>query len=314
MGRVSKTKCFAMHTYLPIAELSVSMPLLFGLGLIVGVMSGLFGVGGGFILTPLLFMIGIPSAVAVGTQGNLIVASSYSALRPHVRRKTVDFPMGLALLVGGIAGSFLGVRVFHLLTQLGQIDLIIKLSYVFLLGIIGALMMVEALNTLRKRRTGANVVPKRKHHSWVHGLPLRYRFRVSGLYISVIPPIGVGLAVGVLSAIMGVGGGFIMVPAMIYLLGMPTKTVIGTSLFQITIMASFTTLMHATENQTVDFVLAFYLLVGGVIGAQIGSRLGLKLNAEILRFLLAALVLAISLKIAVELVLTPSEMFSLMVH
>ncbi len=300
-----------MHTYLPIAELSVSMPLLFGLGLIVGVMSGLFGVGGGFILTPLLFMIGIPSAVAVGTQGNLIVASSFSAVLAHLRRRTVDYPMGVALLVGGISGSFLGVQVFHLLTELGQIDLFIKLCYVLLLGVIGALMMIEALNTLRKRKSGQSLVPKRKHHSWVHGLPFRYRFRISGLYISVIPPIGVGIAVGVLSAIMGVGGGFIMVPAMIYILGMPTKTVIGTSLFQITIMASFTTLMHAVENQTVDFVLAFFLLIGGVVGAQIGSRLGLRLNADVLRILLAGLVLSIALKIAVELGLVPFELYSL---
>lgn len=301
-----------MHTYLPIAEISTSVPVLFGLGSIVGVLSGLFGVGGGFILTPLLFMIGIPSAIAVGTQGNLIVGSSFSGLLAHLQRKTVDFPMGIALLVGGLGGSFLGVQVFRWLTQLGQIDLVIKLSYVGLLGVIGALMMIEAVSALRRRKSGGKVMLKRKHHSWIQALPFRYRFRTSGLYISVIPPISVGVLVGIMSAIMGVGGGFIMVPAMIYLLNMPTKTVIGTSLFQITILAGFTTLMQAITNFTVDFVLAFYLLIGGVVGAQIGTRLGAKLDAETLRVLLAGLVLAVSVKIGFELVLTPSEPYSIM--
>ncbi len=300
-----------MHSYLPIAELSVSVPLLFSLGLLVGILSGLFGVGGGFILTPLLFMIGIPSAVAVGTQGNLIVGSSFSGLLAHIRRKTVDVPMGIALLVGGIAGSFVGVQIFHWLTTLGQVDLVIKLSYVGLLGTIGTLMMIEAVSALRRRISGQKYTSKRAGHSWVQKLPLRYRFRTSGLYISVIPPIGVGVLVGVMAAIMGVGGGFIMVPAMIYLLNMPTKTVIGTSLFQITFLAGFTTLMHATENHTVDFVLALYLMLGGVIGAQIGTRLGLKLNADTLRVLLAAMVLAVSVKIGFELVLRPSEAYSI---
>ncbi|MEJ1992211.1 MAG: sulfite exporter TauE/SafE family protein [Maritimibacter sp.] len=300
-----------MHSFLPIAELSVSVPLLFSLGLIVGVLSGLFGVGGGFILTPLLFMIGIPSAVAVGTQGNLIVGSSFSGLLAHMRRKTVDIPMGIALLIGGIIGSFFGVQVFHWLTTLGQVDLVIKLSYVGLLGVIGAMMMVEAVRALRRRLSGQKYSVKRPGHSWVQKLPLRVRFRTSGLYISVIPPVGVGMLVGVMAAIMGVGGGFIMVPAMIYLLNMPTKTVIGTSLFQITFLAGFTTLMHAIENHTVDFVLALYLMMGGVIGAQIGTRLGLKLNADVLRVLLAAMVLAVSVKIGFELVLRPAELYSI---
>ncbi|MEJ2023019.1 MAG: sulfite exporter TauE/SafE family protein [Maritimibacter sp.] len=300
-----------MHSFLPIAELSVSVPLLFSLGLIVGILSGLFGVGGGFILTPLLFMIGIPSAVAVGTQGNLIVGSSFSGLLAHMRRKTVDIPMGIALLIGGIIGSFFGVQVFHWLTTLGQVDLVIKLSYVGLLGVIGAMMMVEAVRALRRRLSGQKYSVKRPGHSWVQKLPLRVRFRTSGLYISVIPPVGVGMLVGVMAAIMGVGGGFIMVPAMIYLLNMPTKTVIGTSLFQITFLAGFTTLMHAIENHTVDFVLALYLMMGGVIGAQIGTRLGLKLNADVLRVLLAAMVLAVSVKIGFELVLRPAELYSI---
>jgi len=301
-----------MHVYLPIAEISASVPLLMGLGLGVGILSGLFGVGGGFILTPLLFMIGIPSAIAVGTQGNLIVGSSVSGVLAHLRRKTVDFPMGLALLAGGIFGSFFGVKVFHWLTTLGQIDLVIKLAYVLLLGTIGATMMIEAMAAIRARSKGKKIGTNRKHHSWIQGLPLRVRFRASGLYISVIPPVAVGALVGVMAAIMGVGGGFIMVPAMIYLLGMPTKTVIGTSLFQITFLAAFTTLMQAIENQTVDFVLALVLMVGGVIGAQIGSRLGQKLNADTLRLLLATMVLLVSVKIAFELAIPPADPYSVM--
>jgi uncharacterized membrane protein YfcA len=300
-----------MQLYLPIAEVSANLPILFGLGLLVGFLSGMFGVGGGFILTPMLFMIGLPPAVAVGTQGTLIVASSFSGLLPHLRRKTVDFPMGLLLLAGGLTGSASGVKLFRFLTSLGQIELIIKLCYVLLLGIVGGLMFIEALSAIRRRRAGIKVSTKRKHHAWVHGLPLRFKFRASQLYISAIPPFAIGLFVGLLSAVMGVGGGFLMVPAMIYLLGMPTKTVIGTSLFQITFMASFTTVLHAVENQTVDLILGLLLIVGGVVGAQIGARLGQRLNADMLRFLLAIMVLTISAKVATELLFRPSDVFSL---
>ncbi len=300
-----------MQSYLPIAEVSVSIFLLLGLGTTVGILSGMFGVGGGFILTPLLFMIGIPPGVAVGTQGNLIVASSFSGMLAHLRRKTVDFRMGLVLLGGGLVGSAIGVRLFHLLTALGQIDLIIKLAYVLLLGIIGALMLAEALVAL-KRRNDKNYKPaRRKHHSWVHGWPIKMRFRTSKLYISAIPPFGIGIMVGILSAIMGVGGGFLMLPAMIYILGMPTKVVVGTSLFQITFMSAFTTVLQAVENQTVDLVLAFILLIGGVIGAQIGTRIGEKIKADTLRILLAAMVLGIAIKLAFGLVLMPAELFSI---
>ena len=300
-----------MQSYLPIAEISVSLELLFGLGLTVGVLSGMFGVGGGFILTPMLFMIGIPPAVAVGTQGTLIVASSFSGLLAHLRRKTVDFPMGLLLLAGGLIGSALGVRLFRILTGLGQIELIIKLSYVLLLGVIGGLMFIEAISAIRRRHSGKRPNTKRKHYAWVHGLPLRMRFRASQLYISAIPPFGIGCIVGIMSAVMGVGGGFLMVPAMIYVLGMPTRTVIGTSLFQITFMASFTTLLHAVENETVDLVLGLLLIIGGVIGAQIGARFGQRLNPDMLRVLLALLVLAISAKVATELLVQPAEFYSL---
>jgi len=298
-----------MQIYLPIAEVSVNAFLLLGLGGLVGVLSGMFGVGGGFLMTPLLFFIGIPPAVAVATEANQIVASSFSGVLAHLRRKTVDLRMGCVLLIGGLVGAALGVVVFNYLKSLGQVDLLVRLCYVVFLGVIGSLMFVESLNAIRQTSRGA--VPKRKKHNWIHGLPFKMRFRVSGLYISVIPPILVGLCVGVLAAIMGVGGGFIMVPAMIYLLGMPTKVVVGTSLFQIIFVTAFTTLLHATTNFTVDVVLAVLLLVGGVIGAQIGTRIGVKMKAEQLRILLALMVLAVCGKLALDLLLTPAELYTL---
>ena len=298
-----------MQIYLPIAEVSVNAFLLLGLGGIVGILSGMFGVGGGFLMTPLLFFIGIPPAVAVATEANQIVASSFSGVLAHLRRKTVDLKMGTVLLVGGLAGAALGVVIFNYLKSLGQVDLLVKLCYVLFLGVIGSLMFVESLNAIRKSKRGA--APVRKKHNWIHGLPFKMRFRTSGLYISVIPPLFVGLAVGVLAAIMGVGGGFIMVPAMIYLLGMPTKVVVGTSLFQIIFVTGFTTLLHATTNYTVDIVLAVLLLVGGVIGAQIGTRIGVRMKAEQLRILLALMVLAVCGKLAFDLLVTPSELYSI---
>lgn len=299
-----------MQIYLPIAEVSVNAFLLLGLGGIVGILSGMFGVGGGFLMTPLLFFIGIPPAVAVATEANQIVASSFSGVLAHLRRKTVDLKMGTVLLVGGLIGAALGVVLFNYLRAQGQVDLLVKLSYVIFLGIVGGLMFVESLSALRRSRS-AGVAPARKRHNWVHNLPFKMKFRVSGLYISVIPPLLVGVSVGVLAAIMGVGGGFIMVPAMIYLLGMPTKVVIGTSLFQIIFVTAFTTLLHATTNYTVDMVLAILLLVGGVIGAQIGTRIGVHLKAEQLRILLAGLVLIVCGKLALDLLLEPSELYSL---
>jgi len=268
-----------MQIYLPIAEVSVNAFLLLGLGGIVGVLSGMFGVGGGFLMTPLLFFIGIPPAVAVATEANQIVASSFSGVLAHFKRKTVDLRMGTVLLIGGLIGAALGVVIFNYLKSLGQVDLLVKLCYVLFLGIIGSLMFIESLNAIRRSgKPGA--VPKRRRHNWIHNLPFKMKFRVSGLYISVIPPLVVGTLVGILAAIMGVGGGFIMVPAMIYLLGMPTKVVVGTSLFQIIFVTAFTTMLHATTNYTVDVVLAVLLLVGGVIGAQIGTRVGVKMKAE----------------------------------
>ena len=298
-----------MQIYLPIAEVSVNAFLLLGLGGIVGILSGMFGVGGGFLITPLLFFVGIPPAVAVVTSTNQIVASSFSALLAHLKRRTVDFRMGWVLLAGGLVGSGIGMFIFNYLKSLGQVDLLVTLCYVIFLGIIGGLMFFESLRAIRRTRKGGRV--QRKKHYWVHGLPMKMRFRVSGLYISVIPPVLVGAAVGMLSAIMGVGGGFIMVPAMIYLLGMPTKVVIGTSLLQIIFVTGFTTMLHATTNQTVDIVLAVLLLVGGVLGAQVGTRIGVRMQAEQLRILLAVLVLAVCGKLALDLLLEPSELYSL---
>lgn len=298
-----------MQIYLPIAEVSVNAFLLLGLGGLIGILSGMFGVGGGFLMTPLLFFIGIPPAVAVATGANQIVASSFSGVLAHFRRRTVDLRMGTVLLVGGLIGAAAGVAIFNYLRSIGQVDLMVRLCYVVFLGIIGSLMFVESLAALRRSSSG--IKPKRKKHGLVHKMPLKMRFRVSGLYISVIPPLMVGLFVGVLAAIMGVGGGFIMVPAMIYILGMPTKVVIGTSLFQIIFVAAFTTMLHATTNYTVDVVLAVLLLVGGVVGAQIGTNIGLRMKAEQLRVLLALLVIIVCGKLALELLLQPSELYSI---
>ncbi|MEM6636629.1 MAG: sulfite exporter TauE/SafE family protein [Pseudomonadota bacterium] len=300
-----------MLIYLPIAEVSVNAFLLLGLGGLVGVLSGMFGVGGGFLMTPLLFFIGIPPAVAVATEANQIVASSFSGALAHFRRRTVDLKMGTVLLIGGLIGAALGVQVFNYLKSLGQVDLLVRLCYVVFLGIIGALMFVESLRALRKSQTPGTGPRERKKHGIVHALPFKARFRTSGLYISVIPPVLVGILVGILAAIMGVGGGFIMVPAMIYILGMPTKVVVGTSLFQIIFVTAFTTLLHATTNFTVDMVLAVLLLVGGVIGAQIGTQIGVRLRAEQLRILLAILVLGVCGKLALDLLLQPAELYSI---
>jgi len=248
-----------MNVYLPIAEVSVNALLLLGLGGMTGVLSGLFGIGGGFLMTPLLILIGIPHAVAVATGSNQIAASSFSGVLSHWRRRTVDFKMGLVLLAGGVVGSALGVQIFAALKAAGQIELFVSLCYVLFLGIVGTVMLVECLVHLRRSRSGVARAP-RKRHGWVHGLPFKMRFRASNLYISAIPPFLVGMSVGVLAAIMGVGGGFIMVPAMIYILGMATTVVIGTSMFQILFVAATTTMLHAITTQSVDAMLALILI------------------------------------------------------
>ena len=299
-----------MYLYLPIAEVSVNLFVIFGMGGVVGILSGMFGVGGGFLMTPLLIFYGIPPIVAVATEANQIVASSISGAFAHWRRKAVDFKMGTILLIGGIIGSFIGIELFVFLKNLGQIDLIISLSYVILLGSIGTLIFIEGIRSMIAHRNETLVqVKKRKDRTWVHSLPMRIRFKKSGLYISIIPPIVIGIAVGIMASIMGVGGGFIMVPAMIYLLRMPTNVVIGTSLYQIIFVTSLVTILHAYENQTVDVMLAMILMSGGVVGAQIGAALGHKLKAEQLRFLLGILILAVCAKMLIELAIEPKDIY-----
>jgi uncharacterized membrane protein YfcA len=301
-----------MDIYLPIAELSVNLFLLLGLGGVVGFLSGVFGVGGGFLMTPLLIFIGIPPAVAVGTQSSQILASSLSGVMAQMRRGNVDFRMGVVLVVGGLVGSVLGVWLFGLLRRLGHIDLSISLAYVLFLGTIGVLMLIESAVAWFKvrRRSGAGFT-KRHRHLWLHGLPLKIRFHRSRLYISALMPLVLGVVAGILVAIMGVGGGFVMVPAMIYLIGMPTQVVVGTSLFQITFVTAVTTFLHALNNQTVDVILALALIVGGVIGAQLGSNAGTRLRGEQLRILLAGIVLLVCLKLGYDLVSTPPDIYSL---
>ena len=286
--------------------------LVLGMGGIVGFLSGMFGVGGGFLMTPLLIFTGIPPAVAVATEANQIVASSVSGSIAQWRRRNVDVKMGLVLLAGGVVGSFIGVELVKVLRQSGQVDLVISLSYVFFLGMIGTLMLIEAIRTYFKSKAGGPPPGRRPgQHNWIHKLPFKMRFKRSKLYISAIPPVLVGMLVGLLAAIMGVGGGFIMVPAMIYLLRMPTSVVVGTSLFQIVFVTSLVTVLHSVQNQTVDVVLALMLMAGGVIGAQIGAIAGQKLKGEQLRALLALMVLGMCIKLGLDLVIEPSELYSI---
>lgn len=300
-----------MHIYLPIAEMSVNIFLILGMGGAVGFLSGLFGVGGGFLMTPLLIFIGVPPPVAVGTEANQIVASSVSGVLAHWQRGNVDFKMGFVLLLGGFFGSSLGVILFKYLQSLGQLDLVIKLSYVIFLGVIGFLMLWESSRTIIRSRSAAARRGKLHQHNWLHGLPFKMRFRKSKLYISAILPFLIGAIIGVLSAIMGVGGGFIMVPAMIYLLGMPTSLAIGTSLFQIIFVTANVTFLQALTVQTVDILLAVLLLTGAVIGAQFGSKYSVRMRGEQLRALLALLVLGVCVKMIFDLTATPSDLYSI---
>ena len=297
--------------YLPIAEVSVNILILFGMGGMVGILSGMFGVGGGFLMTPLLIFYGIPPIVAVATEANQIVASSISGAYAHWRRAAVDIKMGTILLIGGIIGSLFGIRLFVLLKNLGQIDLIISLSYVILLGIIGTLTFVEGIRSMIIPNELRTLKKRNRERLWIYSLPLRTKFKKSGLYISIIPPLVIGFFVGILASIMGIGGGFIMVPAMIYLLRMPTNVVIGTSLYQIIFVTSLVTILHAYENQTVDIMLALILMSGGVVGAQIGAALGHRLKAEQLRFMLGILILAVCIKILTSLVIEPQDLLTI---
>ena len=301
-----------MGIYLPIAEMSVNVIVLLAMGGAVGFLSGMFGVGGGFLITPLLIFYNIPPAIAVATGANQVIASSFSGALAHIKRGTLDFKLGGVLLAGGIVGSSIGIYVFALLRSLGQLDLIISLLYVALLGAVGGLMLVESVRAIRRASGGQTTNLRRPgQHNWIHRLPLKMRFRASKLFVSVIPVLGIGAIIGFLASVMGVGGGFIMVPALIYLLKVPTNVVIGTSLFQIIFVAAYTTIVHATANQTVDVVLAFLLMVGGVAGAQYGTKVGQKLRGEQLRALLALLVLAVALRLAFDLFVRPSDIYSI---
>ena len=300
-----------MTIYLPIAEMNVNILLIIFIGMMVGGLSGLFGVGGGFLMTPLLIFLGIPPAVAVGTEAPHVLASSVSGVIAHWRNNKVDCKMGFFLLVGGVIGSTVGVNIFKILRGFGQIDIVIQMLFIIFLSTIGLSMAFEsARTTIRKYRTTSTIRTKLHQHSWVHGLPFKMRFHRSKLYISTIPPIIIGFFVGILSAMMGVGGGFIMIPAMVYILGMSTNVVVGTSLFQIIFVTANSTFFQSYLNQTVDIVLAALMIIGGVIGAQIGARIGTKLKSEYLRGFLAILVLTVCVKLLTDLTLNPSELFS----
>ena len=297
-----------MQVYLPIAEMSVDAFLLVGIGFGVGWLSGLFGVGGGFLLTPLLILIGIPAPVAVASGANQTLGASVSGLIAQWRRGNVDARMGSVLLVGGVLGSLAGVQLFALLRRVGQVDLAVSVFYVVVLGTVGALMVMESVRAIMRRRTSAR--RKLHAHFWMHGLPLKMRFRRSRLYISVIPPFAVGFAIGVLSAVMGVGGGFMLVPAMIYFLGMPTSVVIGTSLFQVVFVAANVTMLQAVQLGTVDILLTMLLLLGGVAGAQFGASMGTRLRGEETRALLGLLVLSVAMSLLWGLLRRPPNLFS----
>ena len=300
-----------MSIYLPIAEININIFLIVFIGMLVGALSGLFGVGGGFLMTPLLIFLGIPPVVAVGSEAPHVLASSVSGVIAHWRKKNVDFKMGFFLLSGGVVGATVGVNLFKLLKTYGQIDIVIQFLFIIFLGFIGMSMAFEsAKTTIKNYRTTSAIRTKLHQHSWIHGLPFKLRFHRSKLYISAIPPIFIGFFVGVLSAMMGVGGGFIMIPAMVYILGMSTNVVVGTSLFQIIFVTANSTFFQSYLNQTVDIVLSALMILGGVIGAQIGVRIGTKLKAEYLRGILAILVLLVCAKILTDLILTPSDLFS----
>jgi len=300
-----------MTIYLPIAEMNVNIFLIVFIGMLVGGLSGLFGVGGGFLMTPLLIFLGIPPVVAVGSEAPHVLASSVSGVIAHWRKKNVDFKMGFFLLSGGVLGSTLGVNLFKILKTYGHIDIVIQFLFLIFLGFIGFSMAFESARTTYKNYKTTSLIRKKLHqHSWIHGLPFKMRFHRSKLYISAIPPVIIGFLVGVLSAMMGVGGGFIMIPAMVYILGMSTNVVVGTSLFQIIFVTANSTFFQSYLNQTVDIVLSALMILGGVIGAQIGVSMGSKLKAEYLRGILAILVLAVCAKLLIDLVVTPNEIFT----
>ena len=301
-----------MDIYFPIAELSLNVFMLLGMGIGVGFLSGMFGIGGGFLLTPLLILIGVPHTVAVSTHANQLIAASFSGALAQWRRKAVDLRMGTVMLIGGLIGSGLGVWIFKILSRIGQIELVISLSFVIVLGVIGLLMAFESVRSILRSRRQKTPKPRAgRHPYWVRVLPFKMRFYRSRIYISVLVPMAVGAFVGILVAIMGVGGGFVMVPAMIYILGMPTAVVTGTSLMEITIVTMNVTFLQALSTQTVDVVLALVIMTGGVVGAQFGVKLSDKLKGEQIRALLALLLLVVAAKLLVDLVVPPVDLYSI---
>lgn len=300
-----------MSIYLPIAEMSVNVIIIIGLGALVGFLSGMFGVGGGFLTTPLLIFYGIPPAIAVASSATQITGASVSGALAYWRRGGVDLKMGAVLTAGGVVGAGLGSVVFAFLQSLGQIDIAIGLIYVLFLGTVGGLMLKEAIGAVRRVRAGVKLPGRlHPHHPWIAALPWKTRFYKSGLYISPLAPLLLGVAVGILTVIMGIGGGFIMVPAMLYLLGMSAGVVVGTSLFNIVFVTAAATMLHSIDSQTVDIVLALLLLSGGVVGAQLGVRAAQKLQPEKLRLFLALLVVGVAIRLAIGLTWTPAELFS----
>ncbi len=303
-----------MQIYLPVADLPLNIFLLLGMGLAVGFISGMFGIGGGFLMTPLLIFVGVPPAVSVASVASHIAASSFSGAISYWRKRALDTPLALMLLVGGFIGTAAGVALFTILRSLDQLDLMIGLSYVTLLTIVGGVMIYEGVRAVLRDRRGLPAVIRRPgSHLWVHGLPLKMRFKRSKIYVSVIPVWGIGFIIGFVGAIMGIGGGFLLVPMLIYLLRVPTATVIGTSMVLTLVTMASATVLHATTNHLVDAVLAFILMVGGVTGAQFGARTGQKMRGERLRLLLGVLVLAVGLRFAVQLVVQPDDLYSILV-
>lgn len=301
-----------MQIYLPIADIPVNIFLLLAMGAAVGFVSGMFGIGGGFLMTPLLIFIGITPAVAVASVASHIAASSFSGALSYWHRRAIDPTLALVLLIGGIIGTALGVSTFTLLRSLGQLDLMIALSYVVLLTSVGAAMFYEGLGAiLRARRGRAATIRRPGSHGWIHGLPLKMRFKKSKIYVSLIPVVAIGILIGFLGAVMGIGGGFILVPLLIYLLRVPTSTVIGTSMVLTLVTMMCATMLHAATNHLVDAVLALILMVGGVTGAQFGARAGQMIRGEQLRLLLGLLILAVGIRFAFELVIRPDDLFTI---
>jgi uncharacterized membrane protein YfcA len=298
-----------MEIYLPIAQMSVQWPVVLGLGFAIGFLSGVFGVGGGFLLTPLLIVYGIPPGVAVATTSSQIVGATFSGVLSHWKRRTVDFKMGSVMVASGLVGSAAGVWLFAALRRMGQAEFTVSVAYVLLLGAVGSIMLNESVRTWRSGHAGAGRHPGQ--HNWVHGLPFKMRFRQSRLYISAIAPLALGFVVGILSGVLGVGGAFLSVPVMIYMFRMPTNVVVGTSMFQILFVTASATVLHAADNYTVDAVLGLILILGGVFGAQFGVRAGAKLRGEQLRFLMAMLVLVVAVWLLFQLVMRPADVYSL---